>query len=729
MPTRAALAIAHLEVRLRPLNRALRAAVARQAAVAARLDRPDLTPYCITDEQVGQLLDHVEPLLGEPAAPGPAGLPVTEAERADEAALRERAAAAGLTLPLDELAGQVDLTPGEQDALLLCAAPELDRAYERIFAYVLDDLNRRLPCAELLCAVTAGPAGERLARRQLLGRAGRLRRLGLLQVHGTAPTELRQELRLAPGVADFLLGSGADLAVLAHDPGAVAIPPRSTLPPHVDGGLLERLGKALHAGDLDLVGVWGAPRAGQHEVVLALAQAAGLPLRRVPAADLDAGPAEMEGAVGGALAVAAALGAVLWIPVERLDGDERRQALDELLARSRTPACLSGSSPWRPGRAICRRAWAEVEVAEPGWRHRQAMWAAALPDLDDQAAGLAGDLAARYRIGGDELRAVAALARGGGPVGGNGQRGGDALVSRVEQAAAAIVHRPAAGFARAIRPRRGPEDLVLPADQFRTVREVAATYRAWPRVAETWGFARHGGAGVKALFTGEPGTGKTLAAEVVAGMLDLVLLKVDLAQVVSKWVGETERNLESAFQQAEACHAVLFFDEADALFGRRGEIRHGVDRYANLEVGFLLQRLEQSDSLVVLASNLKENIDPAFTRRFHYIVHFPRPRVEERRRIWRLGFPLEAPLAPDVDLDALAELDMTGAAIVGAARTAALLAADAASPAITAAHIVAGVSRQFQRDARLLRPGDLGRYADLLQEDANSRQGHEQQRS
>jgi SpoVK/Ycf46/Vps4 family AAA+-type ATPase len=178
-------------------------------------------------------------------------------------------------------------------------------------------------------------------------------------------------------------------------------------------------------------------------------------------------------------------------------------------------------------------------------------------------------------------------------------------------------------------------------------------------------------------------------------------------------VGETEKNLEAAFQQAENSHAVLFFDEADALFGKRGDIKQGIDRYANLEVGFLLQRLEQSDSLVILASNLKENIDPAFTRRFHYIIHFPRPNRDQRRRIWRLSFPPEAPLAPDIDLDTLADLDMTGAAIAGSARSAALLAADTGSPVITAAHTVAGVSRQYQRDTRLLRPEDLGRYAAL----------------
>ena len=241
--------------------------------------------------------------------------------------------------------------------------------------------------------------------------------------------------------------------------------------------------------------------------------------------------------------------------------------------------------------------------------------------------------------------------------------------------------------------------------------ELTAACRAWPRIVEDWGFGDRAGGGIKALFTGEPGTGKTLAAEVIAGMLGLTLLKVDLSQVVSKWVGETEKNLDAAFRQAEDSQALLFFDEADALFGKRGEVTNGMDRYANLEVGFLLQRLEQSHALVILASNLKENLDQAFTRRFHHIIHFPRPETQERERIWRLAFPPEAPLGPDIDFAALANLDMTGASITGAARSAALLAAGPPATEISMTQIVQGVRRQYQRDCRLLRPEDLGPYA------------------
>ena len=690
------LAIRHLLIRLRPVNRALRAAVERQAAVAAQLDRPDLVPYCITDEQVAILLDRLD-ALSLPDCVSPL---LTPEEEAAERQVREEASAAGVLLPLDELAGRLGLTDDEQRALLLCAAPELDRAYERVIAYVLDDLNRRFPCVELLTAVTAGSGLGGLAQRGVLGRTGRLRLLGLLTPYGDAPTELRQELRVPSGVVDFLLGGGGDLAVLAHDPGAGPIPATFAMPPQVDAAHLDRLGKALRTGDLDLGGVWGSPRAGQHEVVHALARAASMPLRQVGSADIEE-----------ALNIAAARNSILWLGTDGLD---LSSAVTGLLTRSRTPVCLSGLDPWRAPAALAARAYAEIVIGRPSYRDRKAMWARALPELD---ADTVEDLAARYRVSDDELRAIATLARGDALPDSDlalrpaAVRHDHVLDGAVAQAVSAITCGPVVGFAHAIIPRRRPEDLVLPPAEHQMVLELAAACRTWPRIAESWGFAARGTGGVKALFTGEPGTGKTLAAEVIAGVLGLTLLKVDLSQVVSKWIGETEKNLEAAFRHAEDSQVLLFFDEADALFGKRGDIKQGTDRYANLEVGFLLQRLEQSEALVILASNLRENLDKAFTRRFHYIIHFPRPQIPERKRMWRLAFPPEAPLAADADLSAMAQLDMTGASISGAARTAALLAAEAGGHVITMTHVVQGIHRQYDHEARLLRPEELGPYA------------------
>ena len=169
--------------------------------------------------------------------------------------------------------------------------------------------------------------------------------------------------------------------------------------------------------------------------------------------------------------------------------------------------------------------------------------------------------------------------------------------------------------------------------------DLVHNFRVLPRVMDEWGFARRvSGAGLKGLFTGEPGTGKTLAAEVIANELGLPMLRVDLARVVSKWIGETEKNLDHVFDEARDSHAVLFFDEAEALFGARGDVRHGTDRYANLEVSYLLQRFEDHGGVVILATNLRDKIDPAFMRRFHAVVGFPAPASKERKRIWQRMF-------------------------------------------------------------------------------------------
>jgi AAA+ superfamily predicted ATPase len=703
MSPRVAFAAEQIGLRLRPLNRALRAAVARQAHEAAKLERPDLTPYCITDELACALLDRVE-AIGSPDGFEPVN--ALDRERRQEAELRERAASAGVIAPLDELVDHAGLSADEADCLLICLAPEVDRGYERIFAYILDDLNRRMPCAELLCATLGGSSAENVLIRRHLASSGRLRRFGLIEPWGTAPTQLRQEFRAAPGLVEFLMGAPGDLSLLAHDPGAVPHSSCEGLPANVDRARVAQLGRALRGRAVELVGVWGAEWAGASEVVRALAAEADMELRCAAGMAYDD--------VAAAIAVAAAMRALLWIPVEATSDAPRLDAVGELLSRSQTPVCLSGAVPWRPTAALSTRPYAEIMLEPPAFRHRATLWSALIPEAEPS---LAEDLAGCYRMSRKEILAVGALARTTALFSANGSTpkvSGDLF----RQAAMAVADRRTAGFAHAVVPRRTPDDLVLPEEQQRQVLEISAAYRAWPQICDNWGFARYSSRGVKALFCGEPGTGKSLAAEVIAGTLGLTLLKIDLAQVVSKWVGETEKNLESAFQQAENCHAVLFFDEADALFGKRGDVKQGMDRYANLEVGFLLQRLEQSDSLVILASNLKENIDPAFTRRFHYIVQFPRPGLEERRRIWRVSFPPEAPLACDVDLDALAQLDMTGAAIAGAARSAALLAADAGRLLITAADVVGGVSRQYQRDSRLLRLEDLGMYGDLAAKEA-----------
>ena len=240
-------------------------------------------------------------------------------------------------------------------------------------------------------------------------------------------------------------------------------------------------------------------------------------------------------------------------------------------------------------------------------------------------------------------------------------------------------------------------------------------------VFDDWGFSRHPSTGVVALFSGHSGTGKTLAAEVIAGELGLDLYKVDLSSVVSKYIGETEKNLNRIFDAARAAEVVLFFDEADALFGKRSEVSDAHDRYANIEVAYLLQRLEAHDGVVIMATNLQRNIDAAFLRRIAVSVDFPNPDERHRRRIWAHHFPPTAPLVPPeqpnaVDLDFLAsKFAITGGMIRNAVIGSAFLAAEQGGP-IGMEQVIRSLKREFQKAGRLRTEVEFDRYYHLIAE-------------
>lgn len=705
------LAIEHLLLRLGPLNRRLMALVDAAEQAAKRLTVPEVQELCITPAHVGKILGELDARRCKRAAP-PEPWALSAVESAREKELVELSTAQGSSLPLCALERALRLEPVEIQAVLACAAVEVDVDYERVFAFILDDLNRRAPCIELLSRLSSSTRGGALEHRFALGPYGVLRRSGVLAVGGAAePSGLRTVLRLTEVATQFLLGAEGQANALFRDPAEV---PRAAPPPwpeQADRARAEHLARAVAHGDVTLLGVWGAARNGVDDLVSALFGAAGLPVRRLspnayrPDANLASIVQEAERA-------ALALGAVLWVPLP--PGNEPtsvQSALGKVLADVSVPLCLSGEHAFRPTDLLKRHRYAELELGPPNYAERQATFRRAFPELD---AGGAEALATRFHMGTQEVGAVERVARTAARLRSNGHA--DSVLHHIDAAMRVVTRRHSTRYVRLIAPKRGAADLVLPPAQHRQVMDVARFFEAWCKVCESWEFGGNmsGAGGVKALFAGDSGTGKTMAAEVIAGELGLSLLKVDLAQVVSKWVGETEKNLDQTFEEAEQSHAVLFFDEADALFGKRAEVQHGTDRYANLEVSYLLQRLEDYGGLVILASNLKEQIDTAFLRRFHVVVHFPRPQLAERLAIWKKAFPEKAPVDPDLDWNVLGRVDLTGAGIVGAARAAALLAVDEGASRIGMQHVVRAVARQFQYEARLLAPSVLGSYGHLL---------------
>jgi SpoVK/Ycf46/Vps4 family AAA+-type ATPase len=263
--------------------------------------------------------------------------------------------------------------------------------------------------------------------------------------------------------------------------------------------------------------------------------------------------------------------------------------------------------------------------------------------------------------------------------------------------------------AELIEPRRGWSDLVLPTDAAAQLHELCDRVRRRHRVLEKWGFGRtQRGLGVTALFVGTSGTGKTLAAEVVAGELGLNLYRIDLSAVVSKYIGETEKNLEGIFRGSEQSNAVLLFDEADALFGKRSAVRDAHDRYANVEIAYLLQRLESYPGVAILTTNLSDNLDTSFARRLAYTVHFPFPGPTERQRIWETVWPPDAPLGADVQPGWLAErFKLTGGNIRNVALAAASLVED--DGAIGMTHVLHALRREYQKMGKALTECEIGR--------------------
>lgn len=728
---RARLAAAHLDVLFAALHRACAAAIERQRQDATALDADPDSP--ITDREVAMMLDRVERRRNAEVRPEPTML-LTSGELRAQQELREFAEEHGIALPMDVLTDVAGLDAFDLGALLVVAAPEFDRGYGPIYAYLSDDQTNRCATPEVVSCLAEGFADRHHDRRSI-GPLGKLRRSGLVVPAPSSlrsHTDLRTPLLLGRGVLEFLLGANIDPALLFDTESEV----RVSFPEVVDVTNVEtdveltqsdpypiaQLAAAFDAGLLDTVGMWGSHVAVRGDAVREFAARIGCHLvvvtastRRSTSGDGDAitcAVLNLDELRTAALRAACA-NAILWINLgEPGDVDDTNEVVAAFLASTRVPVVMSGPLPRRGAVGMANRSYADVTVHEQDTDRRRAVLQRELPHF---VSTQIDDLARHWRLSAPELRAAVSLARTASrldPSMPDDEPGPES----VERGCAAVSAVSSGRLVRAVTPRRGPDLLVLPEQVHRQVTEIAAFTRSMNKVVEDWGFGRMmtGGAGVKALFVGDPGTGKTLAAEVIAHVLGVQLLKVDLSQMVSKWVGETAKHLDAVFREAASGNSVLFFDEADALFGKRGEVRHGTDRYANTEVSHLLQRFEQHSGLVILASNLRQNIDPAFARRFDSIIEFARPERAERLRLWSLAFPPAAPLDADVDVDFLSGLDMTGAAIVGAARLGALFATDRGSSSISMADVVAGIIRQYQTEGRILTVGDLAQYGHIL---------------
>ncbi|CAN5482271.1 hypothetical protein BH20ACT2_BH20ACT2_03710 [soil metagenome] len=595
--------------------------------------------------------EEVGPLLAElPGLASSTSGDEPRLERSVAAAREALHASLGEWSSFAALVHRAGLGPVEIEVLAFAAAVELDGRRQRLLAYVQDDPSRTQPTLFTLGRMLGPDRVGALA----VSESSRLRRAALVELDEGA-SWAGTSLRVAPVVLWGLLGDQSPDLALPVDAGPV--------------------GDAdVPADGADLVVVTGEDKVRRLQVALVATRGQAFLITPPPGSD-DAWAAVVRSATRGGM------GVVVEVDGD-LDDDGRRW-----IARADHLAWALSSRSEIPIERLPLREWVEYRAED------------AAPSDQEWRDALGAGVPRSHALSADQLRRAARAQRA---------LGGD-LDAAVRRLAGGSLER----LAVRISPQRGWDALVLAPDRLAQLHELVARYRHRRTVYEAWGYDPLPSTGLVTLFAGPSGTGKTLAAEIIAADLGVDLYKLELSSVVSKYIGETEKHLEKIFEAASAANVVLFFDEADALLGKRSEVSDAHDRYANIETAYLLQRLERHDGVVVLATNFAQNIDQAFLRRIHQAVEFPMPEAPERRAIWERSFGPAAPL-DGVDLDAVASrFVLSGGAIRNIGLAAGFLAADAGT-SITTATVLHAVKREYQKLGKLVTKDEFGDWWELV---------------
>lgn len=593
----------------------------------------------------------------------------------EEALSRGAAAPQAGTEPLDRLPAKLNLSPLERDLIVFAGLPEEHEGLAATFR-TLHPRGEPRPSTGLAAQFLAGDISRRPAFRAAL-ESGPLMRCGLIRLTGDVPF-FERSLALTEGLWPALHGLPCWPEHLERIEGPF---PVVGLEEWLEDSAALRCARAIGNAEPCLILVSGDSEETAFQRALALVAAAG----REPLGF------RFRNASGPGLccqiqALALARDAV---PVLRLPPPEEKappEAPDfDAFPDTVVFACRTGAALIRSTRPLTGLFVEPIPIPA-----RRRMWSHFMPELGGHAARLASRYFVEPAAAAEVARDVRCIERL------EGRACGPHDVAGCLRSRASIT---LAGGVRLIRPHAAWSGLVLPRDREQQLQDAVARLDHQGTVLDGWGFlkGRTGARGVRMLFAGPPGTGKTLAAEVMANALDVDLLVVDISRVVSKWIGETEKNLASVFDAAERSQSVLFFDEADALFGRRTEVSDAHDRYANLETAYLLSRLERFEGLAIMATNLRQNIDPAFLRRLEFVVNFDEPDREERYQIWRRHIPGDDVLDGEVNLYELAALyPVVGGLIRNSAVAAAFLAA-ADGGRIMRGHLVRAVRREYEK--------------------------------
>jgi hypothetical protein len=596
-------------------------------------------------------------------------LPAPPADAALAAATEERASAASIDPPpaLLMLAERLGLSEFERDTLLLCAAAEIDPGIAALFAQIQGQASRGAPTFALALHALDDPSWDALSPHRPL-RYARLVELAPGASTPVTTTPLRADER----IVHYLKGLNVldeRLAALLTPADDGMEPPLAPTQIAVADAILAQLHAAGAMAQVPLVQLVGDDAGSKIDVARRVCRQLNRHLYRLGIDALPAARAELDGLVRLWQRERLLLPIALYLDADELPGAgaDVAAAFASFAARDVGLALVAlRDMPARPiGAAI------SFDVPKPTAREQRAAWSDVLAGttLGEQAATAAPRLAGNFDLNLRDIAGSVALAQT--------TAQGPLELRHVWRACRHLTQPRLDQLAQRIEPKATWNDIVLSPEALGLLKQIAGQVRNRFAVYEEWGWSDRmtRGLGISALFAGESGTGKTMAAEVIANELDLALYRIDLSAVVSKYIGETEKNLRRLFDAAERGGAILFFDEADALFGKRSEVKDSHDRYANIEINYLLQRMEAFSGLAILATNMKGALDTAFMRRLRFVINFPYPGPDERRRMWQQALPEHVP-REGLDYDRLARLGLSGGNIHSIALNAAFMAAE-----------------------------------------------------
>ncbi len=580
---------------------------------------------------------------------------------------------------LQTLCSVFALTEFERDILLLCAGLELDSRFAGLIAALQGDLRSTSPSFSLALSLLPDAHWSALTPNAPL-RRWRMVELGIGNSFSTSPMSIDERvLHYLTGVSQM----DARIAGLTR--------PVSLIPdiPASHYAIVERMVLAL-SGERQVrqgpvIQLCSRDRGDIRALAAQTCNQTGLALFSIEARDIPANATERE-ALSRLWEREAVLGNVLLL----LECDDASHTPNVISFASNLSVSILLST--RDPLPLQNQNILLLDVPQASSAEQVTLWHQALGTTAQALNGQLQHLVSQFNLGAEAIYSVSAQA-----LGHDDQPDAKDMATRLWNICRSSSRQHLDELAQRIQPMATWDDLILPEAQMQTLHHIVAHVRQRARVYDSWGFRARSarGLGISALFTGSSGTGKTLASEVLANELNLDLYRIDLSQVVSKYIGETEKNLRRVFDVAERGGAVLLFDEADALFGKRSEVKDSHDRHANIEVSYLLQRMEEYSGLAILTTNMKKALDKAFLRRIRFCVQFPFPDIEQRTAIWSCIFPAETPVE-GLQLDKLAQLNVAGGNIRNVALNAAFLAADADEP-VGMAHVLQAVRDEYAK--------------------------------